>query len=162
VEATGEVSAVTDVDLALRRMESRRVWGVRNRRLGWVILPLVVFATVVHFGPGQPVQGEFRYSLVLAMQFVYAPMAAVHAYLSFYVFGWVRPSRTLRVFHIWFGYAYAVLILASQTSWAFPTAHGILTMLMFGALTAHVAIGVHYARRRRSSGVTACAGTPKR
>ena len=35
----------------------------------------------------------------------------VHAGLSFYVFGRVPFRRTLRVFHIYFGYALLVLVL---------------------------------------------------
>lgn len=149
----GRLTAARDLDPSLRRMANRQRWGVINRRLGWVILPLVAFTTAVHFGPGLPLPGETRYTFVLSMQFVYAPLTLAHLVLTFYVFGLVRPSRTLRVFHIWFGYAYAILIVASQTSWAFPTVHGILTMLMFTALTAHVAIGVYYARRRRAAGL---------
>ena len=49
--------------------------------------------------------------------------------------------------------AYAVLVLASQTSFAWPLAHHVLTMLMYLALAAHVGIGIHYARRRRAAGL---------
>jgi hypothetical protein len=153
-ESGRPTAAAPDLDPELRRMLSRQRWGVINRRLGWVILPMVVVATAVHFGPGGPgATHDPRHAFVVLMQWVYAPLAAVHGGISFYVFGWVEPRRTLRVFHIWFGYAYAVLIVASQTSWAFPTAHGLLTMAMFAALTAHVAIGIHYARRRRRAGL---------
>jgi hypothetical protein len=143
------------LDPTIRRMARRQRMGVVNRRLGWTILPLVIVATIVHFGPGQPLPGEPRFTFVLALNMIYAPLTLVHLVLTFYVFGIVRPSRTLRVFHIYFGYAYAVLIVGSNATWPFPTLHGILTGLMFAALAAHVAIGVHYARRRRRSGVRA-------
>lgn len=147
----GRLTAGGDLDPALRRMASRQRWGAVNRRLGWVILPIVVVASVLHYGLGFD-EGE-RNDVVLVLQFVFVPLVAVHAALSFYVFGWVPPSRTLRVFHVWFGYAYAVLVLASQTSWAWPVAHHVLTVLMYAALAAHVGIGVHYARRRRAAGL---------
>jgi hypothetical protein len=134
-------------------MERRRRVGVINRRLGWVILPMVLMTTAIHFGPGRPEPDTARYLFVLLMQFVYGPLVMVHLAMSVYVFGWVRPSRSLRVFHIWFGYAYAALILGANATWSFPTLHGILTGAMFVALGAHVAIGVHYARRRRVPGI---------
>ena len=148
---SGRLTAAPDLDPALRRMASRQRCGAVNRRLGWVILPIVVLASVLHYGLDFNEGG--RNDVVLVLQFVFVPMVAVHAGLSFYVFGWVPPSRTLRVFHVWFGYAYAVLVLASQTSWAWPVAHHGLTILMYLALAAHVGIGIHYARRRRSAGV---------
>lgn len=142
-----------DVTAALRQMDRRRRCGVLNRRLGWVILPIVVLASVLHYGLGFTQGGSNQ--IVLVLQFVFVPLVAVHAALSFYVFGWVPPSRTLRVFHVWFGYAYAVLVLASQTSWAWPTVHAVLTVLMYVALAAHVGIGIRYARRRREVAVAA-------
>jgi fatty acid desaturase len=105
-----------DVARSLRAMNRRRRCGVINRRLGWVVLPIVVTASVLHYGLGFD-QGALN-DVVLVLQLVFVPLVAVHAALSFYVFGWVPPSRTLRVFHVWFGYAYAVLVLASQTSFA--------------------------------------------
>lgn len=148
-----DAAVVPALDPTIRRMERRQRMGVVNRRLGWAILPLVIVATIVHFGPGQPLPGEARYTFVLVLNMIYAPLTVVHLALTFYVFGVVRPSRTLRVFHIWFGYAYAVLIVGSNATWSFPRIHGVLTGLMFAALAAHVGIGVHYARRRRRSGV---------
>lgn len=148
-----DAGVVPALDPTIRRMARRQRMGVVNRRLGWTILPLVIVATVVHFGPGQPLPGEPRFTFVLVLNMIYAPLTLVHLALTFYVFGVVRPARTLRVFHIWFGYAYAVLIVASNATWPFPTLHGALTALMFAALAAHVAIGVHYARRRRRAGV---------
>lgn len=139
--------AGANITRSLRQLDRRRRYGVINRRIGWVVLPIVVLASLLHFGLGFD-RGTPN-EIVLVLQLVFVPLVAVHAALSFYVFGWVPPSRTLRVFHVWFGYAYAVLVLASQTSWAWPTAHDVLTVLMYLALAAHVAIGVHYARRRR-------------
>lgn len=145
----GRLSAARDLDPALRRMASRQRWGGVNRRLGWVILPIVVLASVVHYLFGGD-EGT-RNSFVLVLQCVFVPLVAVHAGLSLYVFGWVPPSRTLRVFHVWFGYAYAVLVVASQTTFAWPAVHHVLTTAMFLSLAAHVVIGIHYARRRRNA-----------
>jgi hypothetical protein len=139
---------VATLDPTMRRMERRRRVGVVNRRLGWVVLPIVVLASGLHFGAD--FTSGLGNEIVLALQWVFVPLVLVHAALSFYVFGWVRPSRSLRVFHVWFGYAYLLLIVGSNATWSYPTLHGVLTAGMFLALAAHVAIGVHYARRRRS------------
>ena len=47
------------------------------------------------------------------------------------MFGLVRPRRTLKVFHIYFGYALGVVIWASQTNLDNEPLHTYLTILMF-------------------------------
>jgi hypothetical protein len=142
------VAATPPLDPMLLRMERRRRVGVVNRRLGWVVLPIVVLASVLHFG-ADFTSGTGN-EIVLVLQWVFVPLVLLHAAFSFYVFGWVRPARTLRVFHVWFGYAYLLLIAGSNLTWAWPVLHGVLTAGMFLALAAHVGIGIHYARRRRA------------
>ena len=90
---TGRLTAARDLDPALRRMASRQRWGGVNRRLGWVILPIVVTASVVHYLFGGD-EGTLN-SVVLALQYLFVPLVALHAALSFYVFGWVPPSRRI-------------------------------------------------------------------
>jgi hypothetical protein len=141
-------AATAPLDPMLRRMERRRRVGVINRRLGWVVLPIVLAASALHFGAGFTAGSGNQ--IVLVLQWVFVPLVLVHAAMSFYVFGWVRPARTLRVFHVWFGYAYLLLIAGSNLTWSWPVLHGVLTAGMFLALGAHVGIGIHYARRRRA------------
>lgn len=126
-----------------RRAERRRRAGVVNRRMAWAVLPVVVAALFLHY-----VVDDYN-TAVWVLQAIFVPVVLLHTALSFYVFGWVPPSRTLRTLHIWVGYAYLVAMLASQTTFAWPAVHRVLTVLMFACLTAHVAIGVHYVVRRR-------------
>jgi hypothetical protein len=132
---------------ALKRACRRQRAGVFNRRLGWFILPLVIVASAIHWGPGG--YHGTRNLVVIGIQLVYAPLAVVHAGLSVYVFGWVPWRRTLRVFHIWFGYFYVLFMLASQTSFGLTSVHRFLTIAMFASLAVHVAIGARMAWRRR-------------
>ena len=142
-----EQRAVCDLAAQLaveaRRAERRRRVGVANRRMAWAVLPVVVAALFLHY-----VVDDYN-AAVWALQAIFVPVVLLHTALSFYVFGWVPPSRTLRTVHIWVGYAYLVAMLASQTTFAWPGLHRVLTVLMFAFLTAHVGIGVHYAVRRR-------------
>jgi hypothetical protein len=138
-------------ELDVRTAERRQRVGVFNRRLGWTILPLVLLAVSLHYLP-LPGDEDLRNHLVWAIQWVFVPLVFVHLVLSWYVFGPVRPARTLRVFHVWFGYAYILFILASQTTHGRGTLHAVFTVAMFACLAVHVGIGVYYARRRR--GVT--------
>lgn len=147
-EPRAPLGGVAALDPTMLRMERRRRVGVINRRLGWVVLPIVVIASALHFGAGFTAGAGNE--VVLVLQWVFVPLVLVHAAMSFYVFGWVRPSRSLRVFHVWFGYAYVLLIVGSNATWSLPALHGILTLGMYLALAAHVGIGVHYARRRRA------------
>ena len=124
--------------------------GVLNRYLGWAILPMVVAAVILHYAGGD---GSDYNAVAAVLQFIFVPLMFVHVGLSYYVFGLVRPARTLRVFHVWFGYAYMFLVLGSQTTHDIEPIHTILTIAMFTCLTVHVAIGVYYAARRREARV---------
>jgi hypothetical protein len=120
--------------------------GVLTRRLGWALIPFVVVAVGLHYSGGD--EGTLN-DVVLVLQWIYSPLALVHAVASAYVYGWIPPARTLRVFHIWFGYGYLVLLLASQTTFGLEPLHAILTSLMFTCLAVHIGIGAVFARRRR-------------
>ena len=74
-----------------------------------------------------------------------------HLALSVYVFGLVRPRRTLKVFHIYFGYALGVVIWASQTNLDNEPLHTYLTILMFAGIAGHLVLGMRYAARRRAA-----------
>ena len=125
--------------------------GVINRYLGWFILPLVIAAVVFHYVPGGR-HGTYN-DLVKYLQFTFVPLMLIHVGLSLYVFGLVRPARTLRVFHVWFGYAYLFLVLAAQTTFNVEPWHAILSAAMFMCLAVHVGIGIYYAARRREARV---------
>src|SRR6478609_5195671 len=123
--------------------------GRFNRKPGYVSLPLLVATSVIYYIPGSTAH------LVSAIcQLVFLPMFFVHVALSFYVFGLVRPRRTLRVFHIYFGYATFVIVFASQMTIHYGGwFHGILTALMYLAIALHIAIGLRYGMARRSTDV---------
>ena len=127
--------------------------GVVNRYLGWFILPLVIAAVAIHYSPNG-LEGT-KHAWVIGLQLVFVPLVFVHVALSLYVFGMIRPARTLRVFHIYFGYAYMFLVLASQTTHGENPQHIVLTVAMFTCLTIHVGIGIFYAMRRRRARVGA-------
>ena len=93
--------------VALRR---RQRAGAVNRRVGWVLLPVMIAATAVHYLPGE------RTLLAAALVVLVVGLNTTHLALSVYVFGFVRPRRTLKVFHIYFGYALGLVIWASQTN----------------------------------------------
>ena len=76
---------------------------------------------------------------------------SVHLALSVYVFGLVRPRRTLKVFHIYFGYALGLVIWASQTNLRNEPLHTYLTIAMFAGIVVHVVLATRYAARRRAA-----------
>ena len=128
--------------VALRR---RQRAGAFNRRVGWVLLPVMVAATAVHYLPGD------RSLLAGVLVGLVVGLNTVHLALSVYVFGLVRPRRTLKVFHIYFGYALGVLIWASQTNLHNEPMHTYLTILMFLGIGVHLALATRYAARRRAA-----------
>ena len=132
--------------VALRR---RQRAGAINRRIGWVLLPVMIAATTMHYLPA----GD---SLVAALLVVcVVVLNTSHLALSVYVFGFVRPRRTLKVFHIYFGYALGIVIWASQTNLDNEPLHTYLTILMALGIAGHLLLGVRYAARRRAAQHTA-------
>jgi len=128
--------------LALRR---RQRAGAVNRRIGWVLLPVMVAATAVHY------LDEDRTTLAAALVVLVVGLNTVHLALSVYVFGLVRPRRTLKVFHIYFGYALGVVIWVSQTNLDNEPLHTWTTILMFAGIAVHIVLGARYAARRRAA-----------
>ena len=77
----------------------------------------------------------------------------MHVLLTMYVFGWVRPRRTLRVFHIYFGYVTFVLVMVSQTTFGNEPLHTTTTVLMYLAIALHITIGLRYGVTRHTTEV---------
>lgn len=128
--------------VALRR---RQRAGALNRRVGWVLLPVMAAATAVHYLPG----GRDLLAGVLVVFVV--GLNTTHLALSVYVFGLVRPRRTLKVFHIYFGYALGLVIWASQTNLDNEPLHTYLTITMFAGIAVHLLLATRYAARRRAA-----------
>lgn len=128
--------------VALRR---RQRAGAANRRIGWVLLPVMVAATAVHY------LSDDRSALGIVLVVLVVGLNTLHLALSVYVFGLVRPRRTLKVFHIYFGYALGVVIWASQTNLDNEPLHTWLTILMFAGIAVHILLGARYAARRRAA-----------
>ena len=128
--------------VALRR---RQRAGAINRRIGWVLLPVMVAATTMHYLPA----GDSWAAGMLVVCLVV--LNTSHLALSVYVFGFVRPRRTLKVFHIYFGYALGIVIWASQTNLDNEPLHTYLTILMALGIAGHLLLGVRYAARRRAA-----------
>ena len=141
-EGSGSTVVATHPSIVALRRKQRA--GVISRRVGWVLLPTMIAATAVHYAGGE------KYG-VLAALLVVAVVAlnTTHIGLSFYVFGLVRPRRTLKVFHIYFGYALGVVIWVSQTNLDNEPLHTYATVLMFLGIGVHLVLGARYATRRR-------------
>lgn len=137
----------------------RQKAGRFNRVLGYLVLPLLLVSSAVYYlgGVDATVQ-DLTHGLLL-------PSFFVHVALSFYVYGLVRPRRTLRVFHIYFGYLTFFIVMLSQSEavlrflfWDagdtfISQARATFTVLMYLTIAVHIAIGLRYGNRRRSADV---------
>jgi hypothetical protein len=138
---------------SLRR---RQRAGAVNRTLAWVLLISLALAEVAYRVPGsEPVAlGDDPVTagrwVAFGFRVVSIGLLAAHAALSLYVFGWVRPHRTLRVFHIYLGYALLAVVLASQTTFGREPLHSRLTVLMYLTIACHIALGLAFSSRRSS------------
>ena len=131
------------------RLARRQRAGRFNRTLGYVSLPLLVATSVIYYIPGHT-----AHVVSAVCQILFLPLFFVHVGLSFYVFGLVRPRRTLRVFHIYFGYATFVVVFASQLSIHHGgIEHAVLTALMYLMIVVHICLGLRYGITRRATEV---------
>lgn len=128
---------------ALSALRRRQRAGVVGRRVGWVLLPLVIVSTTLH----QLDLGDRAWSNAVVVAVVV--LNTLHLGLAAYVFGLVRPRRTLKVFHIYFGYALGLVIWASQTNLDREPLHTWLTVLMALGIVGHLALAARYATQRR-------------
>ena len=122
--------------------------GQTNRKVGWVSLPLLIGTSVIYY-----IHGGTAQTISLVLQLLFLPLFFVHVALSLYVFGLVRPRRTLRVFHIYLGYATFVIVMVSQTTFNIEPLHSILTALMYLTIAAHIALAIRYGVARRNTEV---------
>ena len=129
---------------AVRALRRRQRAGVLGRRVGWVLLPLVVLSTLAHYAGGAAIE-PWVPALVAAV----AVLNTVHLALAVYVFGLVAPRRSLKVLHIYLGYLLGALIWASQTNLDREPLHTWLTVVMFAAIGAHLVLAARYAAQRR-------------
>lgn len=133
--------------VTLRRKQAA---GRLNRRLGWVTLPLLLVSTGVFY-----VQAPDDHTLAIVLQAVFVPLFLVHVALSIYVFGFPRPRRTLRVFHIYLGYATFVVVMLSQLFFHEDPQHLVFLVLMYLTVAAHITIAVRYGVVRRRAAAAA-------
>jgi cytochrome b561 len=131
-------------------MKRRQRAGQTNRAVGWLLLPVLIGATVTYHGFAD--EGGAVRALAGVLSGLLVVLTFLHAGLSFYVFGYVRPRRTLRVFHVYFGYLTFVLVMLSQTTIEGPEAfHLVTSVLMYAAIAIHTIIGVRYQVIRRKA-----------
>ena len=131
---------------AIRALRRRQRAGALSRKVGWVLLPATVAATLVHYAGG-----DERHGWAMLLVVAVVTLNTVHIGLSVYVFGFVRPRRTLKVFHVYFGYALGIVIWASQTNLDNEPLHTWLTILMFAGIAVHLVLGARYAALRRAA-----------
>jgi succinate dehydrogenase hydrophobic anchor subunit len=131
------------------RMARRQKAGRANRAIGYVSLPMLVLLTVAYYVRRD--DGDIAHVISNWTQILFLPFFFLHVLLTMYVFGFVRPRRTLRVFHIYFGYATLVVVMVSQTTFGNEPLHTTTTVLMYVAILVHITIGLRYGVTRHST-----------
>jgi hypothetical protein len=123
-------------------MRRRQRAGQSNRVIGWILLPELIITTIVFHTARSGTSWGY---VADALSILLIILTFAHAFLSFYVFGAVRPRRTMRVFHIYFGYLTFLLVMLSQSTITGPAVFHIVTsVLMYIAIIIHTVIGVRY------------------
>lgn len=134
---------------ASTRIARRQKAGRINRALGYVSLPMLIVLTITYYLHQD--EGDVAHDVSTWTQIAFLPIFFVHVALTVYVFGFVRPRRTLRVFHIYVGYVTLVLVMVSQTTFGNEPLHTVTTILMYAVIAVHIAIALRYGMARRAA-----------
>lgn len=134
------------IDLEATRRRQRA--GVVSRRVGWLLLPFVLASTTLYYAVGDGLLVTWIATIGVIS------LSTLHTVLSFYVYGIVRPRMTVRVLHVYLGYALFVLVVVSQTNLEHEPLHTVLTALMYAAIVGHVVLAARVSLQRRSAHAT--------
>jgi hypothetical protein len=116
------------------------------------MLPLLIFNTTVYYVRRNDAGGFLDAELWHAIAHsLLLPVFFVHVVLTLYVYGLTRPRRTLRVFHIYFGYLTFVITMLSQAGFTHGLARDVCTALMYLAIVLHIGIGLRYGVARHTT-----------
>lgn len=123
-------------------MALRQRMGRANRLIGWVLLPVLLGATISYTYRASSASVEI---VATFFSWLLIFLTFVHSGISFYVFGGVRPRATLRVFHVYFGYLTFILVMLSQSTINGPRVfHVVTSILMYIAIVGHTVMGLRY------------------
>ena len=118
------------------------------------MLPLLLLGTAIYYVRRNELGGVLdSRELEVTAHAMLLPVFFVHVILTGYVYGLIRPRRTLRVFHIYLGYLTFVVTMLSQAGITHGTARDLWTVLMYVTIVAHIAIGVRYGVARHGAAV---------
>ncbi|MEI6694302.1 MAG: hypothetical protein WCL12_06265 [Actinomycetes bacterium] len=130
-------------------MARRQHAGRANRLIGWVLLPVLLLATISFSYRESSALVEVAANVFSGLLIV---LTFLHSGISFYVFGGVRPRATLRVFHVYFGYLTFILVMLSQSTINGPRIfHLVTSAFMYIAILLHTVMGLRYQVLRNRS-----------
>lgn len=138
-------------DKAKARAARKKRIAVWNRRLAWVVFPVLAVGSALFYTPLAklwPLGGMVGMILINA---IFTPLFLVHAAFSVYLFGFPKFRRNIRVYHIYIGYAVFLFTFTSQALIGVEPFHKIFFGLNWGFIILHVILSTRFMSQRRGT-----------
>ena len=132
------------------RTAQRKRWvTMHNRRLGWVTLVWMAFATVSSWA-------EPRWDLPKWVAFtannLFTVNLVLHGVMSAYVYRMPRPRSNPRIVQVYLGYGLALFTVTSQSLIGVEPMHSVLFAILWLFIVAHVAMAIGSVQARNANG----------
>lgn len=121
--------------------------AVHNRRMAWVMLPVLIIGTVAFYRDGLnmswiPAWVDYTFNTLFILLFF------IHAVASFYFYGIPKPRKHIRVTHVYIGYGVFLFTLVSQSLIGVEPIHLITYIINWVFIGAHVVLSTYFMLKR--------------
>ncbi|WP_420630140.1 hypothetical protein [Candidatus Leptofilum sp.] len=121
--------------------------AVHNRRMAWVMLPVLIIGTVAFYRDSLnmswiPAWVDYTFNTLFILLFF------IHAVASFYFYGVPKPRRHIRVTHVYIGYGVFLFTLISQSLIGVEPIHLITYIINWVFIGAHVVLSTYFMLKR--------------
>jgi hypothetical protein len=135
---------------AKRRAARKKTVAVWNRRLAWVVFPLLVVGSLLFYTPLGAWRQLGRTVGKIMINALFTPLFLLRGLFSVYLFGFPEFRLNIRICHIYIGYAVFLRTMISQSLIGFEPYHKIFFALNWVVIPCHVALSARFMSQRRN------------
>lgn len=134
--------------LAEEQRGRKRRLAVANRWMAWVMAPVLLVGTLAYYRDAIGLGGILNEAIDQGFNNLFIMLFFVHATASFYFYGVPRPRMSIRVFHVYIGYAVFLFTMVSQSLLGVEPIHIITYVVNWVFIVAHLALSLRFMVKR--------------